>query len=177
MSQEILLNRAIKAHKILLIGNDGEKIGEFSLREALDKAYDADLDLMQVGESKDIAVCKILDFQAFQYHEQKKLQKQNKINKQHELKTIVFTPNIGENDFNLKINSIKNFLTEGHKVKVDIKFRNRQAYMTSINDALVDKIKTNLDDFGALDSNQTWSHKSINFILKPALKNKNKLKV
>ena len=97
-----LLNNQIKSHKIMLLDKEGQKIGDMSYRDAMQKAYDAKLDLMQVGENGDIAICKLLNYESWLYHENKKRHKQEFKNRSQELKTINFRPVTGENDFKLK---------------------------------------------------------------------------
>lgn len=162
-----LLNRQIKANQVLLLDSEGGKVGQMTLNEALNKASEQELDLMQVGENGDVAICKIINYESWLYHEHKKKQKQESKNRPQEVKTINFRPVTGENDFSLKMKKIDEFLAGNHKVKVVIKLKSREATMKSVNDAIVQKILDNLDTKGALDSKISSTFREINFIVKP----------
>lgn len=170
MEKQHLLNDQIKLEKVLLLGEDGEKLGEMSLREALYHANEKKLDLMQVGENKNIAICKILNYNSWLYHETKRKQKQEFKNRSQEMKTINFRPVTDDNDFNLKIKKIGEFLDDNHKVKVVLKFRSREASMKEVNNAVVQKIISSLDNKAVLDSKISSGFKEINFIVKPEKK-------
>lgn len=171
-----LLNRQIRANRVMLLDKEGEKLGEMPISEALQKAYEQELDLMQVGQNKDVAICKIINYESWLYHENKKKQKQEFKNRAHEIKSMQFRPVIGENDFQLKIKKIEDFLEENHKVKIVIKLKSRESAMKSVNDAIVQKIIDNLAEKGTLDSKVSWSFKEINFIMKPEKKIAAKMK-
>lgn len=171
-----LLNRQIKANQVLLLGKDGEQLGEMSIGEALQKAADEELDLMQVGQNKDVAICKIINYESWMYHENKKKHKQEFKNRAHEVKSMNFRPAIGDNDFNLKIKKIEDFLADNHKVKVVLKLKSREASMKSVNDAIVKKILDKLEDKGILDSKISSGFRDINFIVKPEKKSVVKMK-
>lgn len=177
MEKQPLLNNAIKAQQILLLDQEGQKLGEMSRIEALNRARNEELDLMQVGESPNFAICKIVNYQSWKYHEDKKKQKQDFQNRSQELKTINFRPVTGEHDFLLKIKKIQEFLEDNHKVKVCIKLKSREAYMKSVNEEVIQKIQECLQDVGSLDSKVSFSHKEINFIVKPSKKPAIKMKM
>lgn len=170
MEKQPLLNNAIRAQKVLLMGQDGEKIGEMSRIDALNRARNEDLDLMQVGESPFFAICKILNYESWKYHEEKKRQKQDFQNRSHELKTINFRPVTGDNDFLLKIKKIYEFLEDNHKVKVCVKLKSREGTMKSVNDEVIQRIQNSLSEVGLVDGKVNWSYKEINFIMKPSKK-------
>lgn len=177
MDKQPLLNNAIKSQKILLLDQEGQKIGEMSRIEALNRARNEELDLMQVGENPNFAICKIVNYQSWKYHEDKKRQKQEFQNRSHELKTINFRPVTGDHDFLLKIKKIQEFLEDNHKVKVCIKLKSREASMRAVNEEVIQRIQECLQEVGALDSKVSFSHKEINFIMKPSKKPAMKVKM
>lgn len=172
-----LLNRQIKASKVLLLDQDGEKVGQMTINEALQKAVEQELDLMQVGQKEDLAICKIINYESWLYHENKKKQKQEFKNRAHEVKSINFRPVIGDNDFSLKMKKIEEFLADNHKVKVAIKLKSREGTMKAVNDAIIKRIMDSLESKGALDSKINWSPREINFIVKPEKKAVPKMKM
>lgn len=170
MKTEHLLNEQIRSPKIMLFDKDGEKIGEMPRSEAIKRAEDAELDLMQVGESPDFAVCKLVNYESWLYHENKKKHKQEMKNRSHEMKGIKLTPKIAEHDFERQIGKILEFVQEGHKVKVSIRLKGREASMRSVNDAFVEKIREAISDFAAFEGAVNYAGREINFLLTGAKK-------
>jgi translation initiation factor IF-3 len=168
LEKQHLVNYDIKSHRVMVIGDDGEKLGEMSFKEAIQKAQESDLDLMQVGEGRDrVAICKILNYGAWKYHEEKRRKKQEFQNRAQETKSMSFRPVTDDNDFKLKIKKISEFLEKNHKVKIIIKFKGREGAMRELNEEVVTRIIDNLGEVGTLDTKISWSFKEINFVLKP----------
>jgi len=163
-----LLNNNIRANRILLLSDEGQK--ELSYQDAIKQAYDQSLDLVQFGFNNGVATCKILKYDSWLYHEKKKKDKLEFKNRSQELKSMGFRPGIGENDFQIKMKKIGEFLEENHRVKIIIKLKNREFTMKEFNDALVNKITENIKEFASLDSRVSYSPKEINFMLKPEKK-------
>lgn len=171
LEQMHLINEKIKAYSVMLLDTDGNKLGEFSLREALQKAYDQQLDLMQVGINQNTAICKILNYESWLYHEKKKRDKQEFKNRSQEMKTMSYRPVIGDNDFTLKTKKVVDFLTDNHKVKVVIKFKSyRESTMHNLNKDFIDKILSSIEEVGSLDGKVNFGGRDMNFILKPSKK-------
>lgn len=109
-----------------MIDQAGKQIGVLKLNEALDKAREANCDLIEVAEHADPPVCKIINFKKFKYLESKKEQEGKKKSKKVELKEVRLTPFIAENDFNVRLRKAQKFLKEGNKVKISVRFHGRQ---------------------------------------------------
>lgn len=106
-----------------------------------------------------------MDYGKYMY-DQKKQTAQKKI-KAHVLKEIKFRPNIGENDFNVKINRLKKFLSSGHKVKIRLWFRGREIVHKQLGEELVAKIIENVSEFGELDNEPKFEGKNLTMIVLP----------
>lgn len=168
MEKNHLINEQIRSPKVLLLNTEGGKIGEMPFREALKIAQEQEMDLMQFGQAKDMAICKILNYSKWLYHEQKKKHKQEVKNKSQEMKSMHFRPSIGEHDFQLKTKKVSEFLTENHKVKVVIKFKNyRETVMHELNNQFIEKLISSVQEVGVLDGKINNGGKEISFILKP----------
>ncbi len=168
MEKTHLINEQIRANRILLLDLEGEKIGEMSIRDALKLAYEQELDLMQVGQNKEIAICKIINYSKWLYHDQKKKHKQEVKNRSHEMKSMQFRPSIGENDFQLKTRKVSEFLADNHKVKIVIKFKAfRETVMHEINQEFIEKLIGSVNEVGVLDGVINKGGREISFILKP----------
>lgn len=106
----------------MLLGDNGEKIGVIGIAEALHRAQEIELDLVQISKSDNgLSICKIMDFNAWQYREDKKRHQQELKNKSHELKEMWFSPAVDDGDLKVKLKKCEDFLKDGHKVKVTIK--------------------------------------------------------
>lgn len=118
-----VINDAIKCKDVMLILENGEK-QVISLNDALDMAYEAGLDLVQLNNSTERAVCKILDYKKFLY-EQKKKEHQNASKNKQELKEVRLNDGTADNDLKVKANTISRILREGDKVKVTVVYKGR----------------------------------------------------
>ena len=119
--------------EVRLVNFDGEPLGVVSRQEALDKAYENDLDLVEVSAKADPPVCRLMDFDKYRYEQSKKLKEAKKKQTVVETKEIKFRPKTETHDLNFKIKQIKKFLGQKNKVKVTMRFRGREiVYAQSI---------------------------------------------
>lgn len=120
-------NQNIRAPKLRVIGPDGKQLGIFSLSEALKKTEEEGLDLVEIAPQARPPVAKIIDFAKFRYQQEKKEREQRvKEKKGSEQKEIWLTPFMADNDYQVRLERIKEFLKEGHKVRVTVRFKGRQ---------------------------------------------------
>ena len=120
------LNRNIHAPKVRVIDEKGKQLGVLTLNEAIKKAEEAKLDLIEIAPLAKPPVAKIIDFGKFKYSEEKKQQKQKKSTKSTELKEVRLSPFIAEGDLETRLRRMKKFLKNGDKVKAVVKFKGRQ---------------------------------------------------
>lgn len=122
-----LINDAIRAPKVLLIGVDGEKVGVVSRQEALSYAEKHELDLLKVSDGGDgIPVCRVLDYSKHRYIEQQKQREQRRHSAKQVLKTVQFRPKIAEHDYETKRSHAMEWLSKGMKVQAQVRFRGRE---------------------------------------------------
>lgn len=145
------VNREIDARSIRLVGAEGEMIGVVSLREGLIMAEEAGLDLVEVSPNADPPVCKILDYGKFKYEVQKKKAEAKKKQKVIEVKEIKLRPNIDDNDYGVKMRSMRKFLEEGDKVKVTLRFRGRELAHQDLGMKVLERVRDDLDDLGKIE--------------------------
>lgn len=119
------LNFQIKFPTVRLIGQDGKPIGIFSNSDAQKMAQNNGLDLVEINANQRPPICKIMDFGKFKYETEKKEKELKKKNKVLPIKEIQFSPNVEENDVNIKIRKIREFLSDGHHVKISMRFKGR----------------------------------------------------
>jgi translation initiation factor IF-3 len=120
------INFAIRSPELRVLGPDGKQIGVLSKQEALNKAQEMGLDLIEIAPTAKPPVAKIVEFGKFRYEQEKKLKKEKKKTKASDVKEIRFSPFIGDHDFNNRIERISEFLEERNKVRLAVVFRMRQ---------------------------------------------------
>ena len=160
-------NREIKATQVRLVAEDGEMVGIVPLVEALRRAEVARLDLVEISPGAEPPVCKILDFGKYKYDIKKRLQDSRKKQKVTLLKEVKFRPNIGQNDFDVKMRSIEKFLNEGDKVKVSLWFRGREMSHAEIGRQVFDRILEAIGENAKLELAPKMEGKQIMMILVP----------
>ena len=159
-------NGFIRAKEVRLIGLDGTQVGIVPIAQALEMANTSSSDLVEISPDAAPPVCKIMDYGKFLY-DQKKQQTGQKKPKAQVLKEIKFRPNIGENDCNVKINRLKDFLFEGHKVKIRLWFKGREIVHKSIGEELVAKIIETVSESGELDNEPKFEGKNLTLLVLP----------
>ena len=146
-----------------MIGTNGEQLGVMSSRDAQLMARDAGVDLVEISASANPPVVKIIDWGKFQYQKMKEQSRAKKKNKSSELKQIRLGLKIGENDLNIKIRKIKEFLDDGDRVKIMIVFRGREMAHKEIGDDLANKIINLLGTDAVIEGNPQMSGRNLSF--------------
>lgn len=138
-------NEAITYPEVRLVGADGEQIGVVSTKDAMQRAYDEGLDLVEVSGKASPPVCRLMNFDKYRYELKKKQQEAKKKQTTVETKEIKFRPKTEEHDLNFKIKKIKKFLEQKNKVKVTMRFRGREIiYAQSVGLNAINKIADSL---------------------------------
>lgn len=119
-------NRQITAKRVLVIDENGTKLGEMATRDALIKAQERGLDLIEVAPNARPPVCRFADYGKILYEKKKRNAKAKKNATTITVKEVKFTPSTGDHDFNTKLKHVQKFLGKGDKVKVTIRFRGRE---------------------------------------------------
>ena len=120
------INQFIKAEKVRLISQTGEQLGVVELKEALAKAKEQELDLVQMNKDSDTPVCKMMDYGKHLFDQKKQKAASKKKTKKTQLKEIKFRPGTDENDYQIKMRNIIKFLNDGDKTKITMRFRGRE---------------------------------------------------
>ena len=161
------VNTEIDANSIRLIDADGEMVGVVSLREGLDMAAEVGLDLVEVSPNADPPVCKILDFGKFKYEIQKKKAEARKKQKVIEVKEVKLRPNIDDNDYEVKMRSMKKFLEEGDKVKVTLRFRGREMAHQDLGMKVLERVREELDELGKVEQHAKMEGRQMVMVIAP----------
>ena len=152
--QEYRVNRQIRAKDVRLIDENGKQVGIVPLQEALRIAGEKGLDLVEVAPQANPPVCKILDYGKFLYELKKKEKEAKKKQREHaiEVKDMMLSVRIDEHDLKVKLKHIREFLMDGDKVRVRIRFRGREHLHPELGDKLANRILEELSDVGQLES-------------------------
>jgi len=154
--------------QIRLIGEDGKQIGIIDTHKALEMAEEADLDLVEVAPEARPPVCRIIDYGKYRYDKEKKAKEARK--KQHhvQMKNIrIMSANIADHDLEYRLAHIREFLAQGNRVKVSVRFRGRQmAYQDRGRDILVD-LAQQLEDVAVVDQEPKMEGREMSLILRP----------
>jgi translation initiation factor IF-3 len=141
----------IKLKEVRVINSDGEQLGILDTREAIKRAEEQGLDLVEVAPTAKPPVCRIMDFGKYKYEMAKKAHESRKHQTVIVVKEIKLRPRTDEHDVNFKLNNIKRFLEEGHKVKVSVMFRGREMAHTEQGRAVLERIVTELQNDAVIE--------------------------
>lgn len=146
-----MINEQIRDKEIRLIGEEGEQLGIMSVKEALAKAKEADLDLVKIAPTAKPPVCKIIDYGKYRYELARKEKEAKKKQKTIDIKEVRLSPNIESNDLNTKVNMARKFITKGDKVKVTLRFRGREMAHMQNSKHILDEFAQLLEDIAVVD--------------------------
>ena len=141
--------------------------GVMTGREALQRAFQVGLDLLEISPNADPPVVKILDFGKFKYEQQKKKNEAKKKQKVIEIKEIKVRPNIDENDYQVKLRAMKSFIDEGDKVKVTLRFRGREMAHQDIGVRVLERIRAEMDTTSKVEQMPRMENRQMVMVLSP----------
>jgi translation initiation factor IF-3 len=150
-----------------LIDQDGEMIGVMSARDALARAYDVGMDLLEISPNAEPPVCKITDFGKFKYEQQKKANEARKRQKVVEIKEIKVRPNIDDHDYEVKMRQMKSFIEEGDKVKVTLRFRGREMAHQDLGVKVLERIRNEMAEAVKVESRPRLENRQMIMVLAP----------
>jgi translation initiation factor IF-3 len=161
------VNEEIRAAQVRLIDQDGEMQGVMTAREALARAYDIGMDLLEISPNAEPPVCKITDFGKFKYEQQKKANEARKRQKVVEIKEIKVRPNIDDHDYEVKMRQMKGFIEEGDKVKVTLRFRGREMAHQDLGAKVLERIRTEMAEAVKVESMPRLENRQMIMVLAP----------
>jgi translation initiation factor IF-3 len=161
------VNEEIRVPQVRLIDQDGEMIGVMSAREALIRAYDVGLDLLEISPNAVPPVVKILDYGKYKYEQQKKANEARKRQKVVEIKEIKVRPNIDDHDYDVKMRQAKDFIAEGDKVKVTLRFRGREMAHQDLGLKVLDRIRTEMAELTKVEQMPRLENRQMIMVLAP----------
>ena len=165
IKQELPINGQIRAKEVQLIGDNGEKLGVLSLREAQELAEEKKLDLVLVAPHVNPPVCKIMNYGKYKFEQAKREKEAKKKQKVFEVKEIRITPNIEQHDFEFKVKNARKFIEDGNKVKITVRFRGRELNYVKLGEDNLNKFIEALSDVASPEKKAILEGKNMFIIL------------
>ncbi|WP_083761823.1 translation initiation factor IF-3 [Alkalilimnicola ehrlichii MLHE-1] len=150
-SDDRRLNRAIRVPEVRLIDQTGDQVGIVPTEEALERAEEAGMDLVELDANAKPPVCRIMDYGKFKFEQSKKAQAARKKQKQIQVKEVKFRPGTDEGDYKVKLRNLRRFLEDGDKAKVTLRFRGREMAHQDLGLKLLNRVEQDLEDIATVD--------------------------
>lgn len=166
------INREIRAAKVRVIDKDGAQVGVLTLSEALFKAEQSGLDLVEISPGAEPPVCKIIDYGKFRYQLTKKEKESKKSQHQVRVKELKVKPNTDEHDLQVKLKHAKEFIAKGNKVRVTCMFRGREMMHPEFGERIVQRLCEELAEVATAESPAKMMGRSLSVVLAPGGKKK-----
>jgi len=161
------VNEQIRAKEVLLIDAAGQKVGVVPIDKALEAAYEADLDLVEVAPNASPPVCKIMDYGKYKYQKSKREHEAKRSQHVIHVKEIKMRPKTGEHDYQFKLKHAKKFLEAKDKVKVTMIFRGRELMHPHVGKRLLDRMAEETADVGVVEQSPKLEGRTMVMILAP----------
>lgn len=153
-----------------LIGAEGEQVGVVSIADALERAASAELDLVEIAPGAKPPVVKILDWGKYRYEQTKQDQKNRKHQRNQEVKQVRVGLKIGEHDLLTKVKHARQFLDDGSRVKVSLRFRGREVTHSDLGRGVLDRFSGHLEDIAHREQQPSLSGREMTMLLAPTRK-------
>lgn len=163
----IRINTQIRSDKVRLIDENGNQAGVATRDDALAKARALGLDLVEVVAQADPPVCRMIDFHRYKYEQEKKEKEARRKSHSAEQKEIRLSPVISDHDYRVKLERALEFVKEGHRVKVQLRFRGRQIVHPEIGRALIERMAEDLKQVASIDRPPVMVGRSFEAVFKP----------
>jgi translation initiation factor IF-3 len=160
-------NEFITVPKVRVIDDEGENLGVMFTQEAIEQAYEVGLDLVEVSPNADPPVCKFLDIGKFKYEAQKKANIARKTQTTQELKEIKMRPNIDDHDYDTKMKKVHDFIGEGDKVKITLRFRGRELSHQQLGMNLLQRVAENVQEIAKVEAYPRMEGRQMLMVLAP----------
>ncbi|HUK65467.1 MAG TPA: translation initiation factor IF-3 [Anaeromyxobacteraceae bacterium] len=166
-SRDARTNRRIKAREVRVVGADGEQLGILPIEQALQRAQDLGMDLVEVSPMAKPPVCKIMDYGKFKYTEKKKQNEAKKKQVIVQLKEVKLRPRTEEHDYNVKMGKIREFLHEANKARVTVMFRGREITHRELGQKVLQRVIEDMKEVAVIESAPRMEGRQMFMILAP----------
>lgn len=166
-NKDMQINEEIRDKEIRVIDANGEQLGIMSARQAMEMAFEKQLDLVKIAPQAKPPVCRIMDYGKFRFEQSKKEKEARKNQKIINIKEIRFSPTIEEHDLSFKAKNAQKFLQDGDKVKVTIRFRGREVDHVAFGEKALNKFFDMIKDYCVIEKPAKLEGKNMTMILTP----------
>ena len=169
-TKRVRRNEEIDAPEVRVIDAEGEQAGVMSLPDAIALAKEGGLDLVEVSPMAAPPVCRIMDFGKYLFELNKKAQTAKRKQKQVHVKEIKFRPGTDEGDYQIKLRKLTEFLADGDKAKVTLRFRGREMVHQDIGANLLARVRKDLEEFGVVEQMPQLEGRQMIMVMSPKKK-------
>ena len=155
-----------------MVGIEGESLGIVSISEALEKAAELDIDLVEIAPQASPPVCRLMDYGKFKYAESKRQHEAKMKQKQVHVKEIKFRPGTDEGDYKIKLRNITRFIEDGDKAKITLRFRGREITHQELGMALLKRVEEDTKEFAQVEQFPKMEGRQMVMVLSPQKKAK-----
>jgi translation initiation factor IF-3 len=166
-SNDARINDRIRAREVRLVAADGEQLGVMPLPDALAKAVDQGLDLVEVAPNADPPVCRIMDFGKFKYEQDQRRKESRRRATNVVIKEMKFRPKIDPHDYETKMKHVERFLEEGSKVKLTIMFRGREMAHPELGRKILERVADQVGEIAMVESAPRQDGRNMTMVLNP----------
>ena len=167
VTKRVRRNEEIDAHEVRVIDSQGEQRGVMSVAAAIDIARDEGLDLVEVAPTAEPPVCRIMDFGKYLFEQNKKAQSARRKQKQVHVKEIKFRPGTDEGDYQVKLRKLVQFLENGDKTKVTLRFRGREMAHQELGANLLKRVREDLEEYGVVEQMPQMEGRQMIMVMSP----------
>lgn len=150
-----------------MVDSEGEQLGVISLAEALQKAEEAQLDLVEIAPQADPPVCRIMDYGKHLFEENKKKQNAKRKQQQVHVKEVKFRPGTEEGDYQVKLRNLTRFISQGDRAKVTIWFRGREMAHQELGKRILDRVEADMEEIAKVEQYPKMEGRQMVMLLAP----------
>ena len=164
--KDLRINYRIRAKEIRVVGEEGEQLGVMTVQDALKKAEEAGLDLVEVAPTANPPVCRIIDYSKYKYEQEKREKEARKKQRTVHIKEIRLGPKIGEHDYLFKLKNLEEFLKRGDKVKITMMFKGREMTHIDLGRRILDRLSSDISSIGEIEESPRLEGRFNNMIIR-----------
>ena len=150
-----------------MIDEDGGQLGILPIKEAIEMAAGKGLDVVEVSPNTEPPVCKILDYGKYLFEQKKKTQGAKKKQKTIQVKEIKFRPLIEKGDYEVKVNKIRDFIDQGNKVKISLRYRGREMRHVELGQDLLKRVLTDIEEISSVEQEVQFEGRQLITVVAP----------
>ena len=167
ISKDLRINEDIRVKEVRVVDVNGEQLGIMPTKDALKRALDADLDLVEIAPNAKPPVCRIMDYGKYRYEQSKREKEAKKKQKIINVKEIKLRPNIEDHDLRTKTKNVLRFLSDGDKVKITVMFRGREMAHPDLGKQLLNRVAADITDSAVVEREPKLEGKNMIMIVAP----------